>query len=168
VLFSHLFKMEKRYQAKSRSFAVTVFEFHKFLNPPYVEKEVLDRLLGQRKVEDMTLREINQLLTFISPWRTTFSTIRKSVDENPHCLLQQDFPKATDSGFGQKRVEEKIFHRKVRAGLHAHVFGPEKSLRVTLEDLKREVAESRLAGCPLALSRITGDPLTTFWLLFRC
>jgi len=48
-------------------------------------------------------------------------------------------------------LEKTVFHRKVHAGLPAHVFGAEEVSRVTTEDLKREVADSRLAGCPLAL-----------------
>ena len=61
VLFSHIFKTERRYQAKAKSFTVSAYEFHKYLNPPYVEKEVLDSLLGHRSVEDMSLRELNHL-----------------------------------------------------------------------------------------------------------
>ena len=152
VLFSHLFKMEKRYQAKSRSFAMTVFEFHKFLNPPYVEKEVLDRLLGQRKVEDMTLREINQLPYLHFPLEDDLSYDQEKVWTK---ILSVFFNKI----FLKHLIPDSVrseWKKRFSTGRYVPDYmlmylGQKKSLRVTLEDLKREVAESRLAGCPLAL-----------------
>jgi hypothetical protein len=152
VLFSHIFKTEKRYQAKAKTFTVPVFEFHKFLNPPYVEKEVLDRLLGHRSVEDMTLREINQL-----PY------LHFSLDDGLSYNQEKVWTKILDRFFSKiflkplipepvKEEWKKRFSTGKYTPDYMLVFlGQKRPLRVTLEDLKRDVTESRLAGCPPAL-----------------
>ena len=152
VLFSHIFKTERRYQAKAKSFTVSVFEFHKFLNPPYVEKEVLDRLLGHRSVEDMTLRDINHLSYLDFPLEDDLSYNQEKVWTK---ILDLFFNKI----FLRPLIPDSVkneWKKRFSTGRYTPDFmlmylGQKKSLRVTLEDLKREVTESRLAGCPLAL-----------------
>jgi hypothetical protein len=152
VLFSHLFKMEKRYQAKSKSFAVTVFEFHKFLNPPYIEKEVLDRLLGQRKLEDMTLREINQLPYLNFSLEDGLSYDQEKVwTKILSVFFNRIFLKPLIPDSVRSEWRKRFSTGRYTPDYMLMYLGQKKSLRVTLEDLKREVAESRLAGCPLAL-----------------
>jgi len=152
VLFSHIFKMERRYQAKAKSFAVSVFEFQKFLNPPYVEKEVLDTLLGHRSVEDMPLREIFHL-----PY------LHFSLDDGLSYNQEKVWTKILSVYFNKIFLKPLIpdsvkneWKKRFSTGRHTPDYmlmylGQKKSLQVTLEDLKREVGESKLAGCPLAL-----------------
>ncbi len=152
VLFSHIFKTERHYQAKATSFTVSVFEFHKFLNPHYVEKEVLDRLLGNRSVEDMSLREINHLpylhfsleegLSYDQEkvWTKILSVFFSKI------FLKPLIPDSVKNEWGKRFSTGRYTPDYMLTYL-----GQKKSLRVTLEDLKREAAESRLAGCPLAL-----------------
>jgi hypothetical protein len=152
VLFSHIFKTERRYQAKAKSFTVSVFEFHKFLNPPYVEKEVLDRLLGHRSAEDMALREINHL-----PY------LHFSLDDGLSYNQEKVWTKILSVFFNKIFLKPLIpdsvkneWRKRFSTGRYTPDYmlmylGQKKSLRVTLEDLKREVAESRVAGCPLSL-----------------
>ena len=152
VLFSHIFKTERRYQARAKSFTVTVFEFHKYLNPPYVEKEVLDRLLGHRSVEDMTLREINHL-----PY------LDFSLDDGLSYNQEKVWTKILAVFFSKTLMKPLIpdsvkneWKKRFSTGKYTPDYllmylGQKKSLRVTAEDIKREVMDSRLAGCPLAL-----------------
>ena len=152
VLFSHIFKTERRYQAKAKSFTLSVFEFHKYLNPPYVEKEVLDSLLGHRSVEDMSLREINQL-----PY------LHFSLDDGLSYNQEKVWMKILSVFFSKIFLKPLIpdsvksdWKKRFSTGKYTPDYlltylGQKKSLRVTTEDLKREVADSRLAGCPLAL-----------------
>jgi hypothetical protein len=152
VLFSHIFKTERRYQAKAKSFSVSVFEFHKFLNPPYVEKEVLDSLLGQRSVEHMTLREINQLPYLDFPLDDGLSYHQEKVWTK---ILSVFFSKV----FLRPLIPDSVrseWKKRFSTGKHTPDYllaylGQKKPLRMSAEDLKREVAESRLAGCPPAL-----------------
>ena len=151
-LFSHIFKTERRYQAKGRSFLVSEFEFHKFLNPPYVEKEVLDRLLGHRSIEEMTLRDISRL-----PY------LQFSLGEAPSYNQEKVWTVILAAFFNKMYLKPLIpdsvkneWRKRFSTGKYSPDYmlmylGQKKPLRVTLEDLKREVGESRLAGCPLAL-----------------
>jgi hypothetical protein len=152
VLFSHVFKTERRYQAKAKSFAVRVFEFHKFLNLPYVETEVLDRLLGHRRVEDMTLREINRLPYLDFPLDAGLSYNQEKVWTQ---ILTAFFNEIILKSLVPDSVKEE-WSKRFSTGRYTPDYmltylGQKKSLPVTLEELKREVAESRLAGCPLPL-----------------
>ena len=152
VLFSHIFKTERRYQAKAKSFTATVFEFHKFLNPPYVEKEVLDGLLAHRRVEDMTLREINHLPYLDFSLDDGFSYNQEKVWTK---ILSVFFNKTLLKPLIPDSVKAEWKKRFSTGRYTPHYMlmylGQKKPLRVTLEDLKREVADSKLAGCPLAL-----------------
>ncbi len=152
VLFSHIFKTERRYQTKAKSFPVSVFEFHKFLNPPYVEKEILDRVLGQRSVENMTLREINHL-----PY------LHFSLDEGLSYNQEKVWTKILSVFFNgiflkplipdsvKNEWKERFSTGRYTPDYMLMYLGQKKPLQVTLEDLKREVAESKLAGCSVAL-----------------
>ena len=152
VLFSHIFKTERRYQAKVKSFPVSVFEFHKFLNPPYVEKEVLDKLLDRRSVGEMTLREISQLPYLEFPlddglfynqekvWTKILSVFFNEIFLRPYTpdSIQNNWRKRFSTG-------------RYTADYMLVYLGEKKLTQVTLEDLRREVVESNLVGCPLAL-----------------
>ncbi|MGE5839785.1 MAG: hypothetical protein ACM34H_07600, partial [Deltaproteobacteria bacterium] len=152
VLFSHIFKTGRRYQSKAKSFALSVFEFHKFLNPPYVEKEVLDTLLGDRKLEAMTFREINRL-----PY------LDFSLDDGLSYNQEKVWTRILGPFFSKSLLRPLIpdsvrseWKKRFSTGHYTPDYllmylGQKKSLRVTMEDIKREVAESRLAGCPPAL-----------------
>jgi len=152
VLFSHIFKTERRYQAKAKSFAVSVFEFHKFLNPPYVEKEVLDRLLGNRSVEDMSLREISRLPYLRFPLDEGLSYDQEKVwTKILFFFFSKIFLKPLIPDSVRNDWKKRFSSGKYTPDYMLTYLGQKKALRVTLEDVKREVAESRLAGCPLAL-----------------
>ena len=122
------------------------------MNPPYVEKEVLDTLLGHRSVEDMTLREINHL-----PY------LHFSLDDGLSYNQEKVWTKILSVFFNKIFLKPLIpdsvkneWKKRFSTGRYTPDYmlmylGQKKSLRVTLEDLKREVTESRLAGCPLAL-----------------
>jgi hypothetical protein len=152
VLFSHIFKTGRHYQAKARSFTAAVFEFHKFLNPPYVEKEVLDRLLGHRRLEDLTLREINQLPYLDFSLEDGLSYNQEKVWTKIHGLFFNKIflkPSIPDSVKAEWR--KRFSTGGYTPDYMLMYLGQKKPLQITLEGLKRDVAESRLAGCPLAL-----------------
>jgi len=122
------------------------------LNPPYVEKEVLDGLLAHRRVEDMTLREINHLPYLDFSLDDGFSYNQEKVWTK---ILSVFFNKTLLKPLIPDSVKEEWKKRFSTGRYTPHYMlmylGQKKPLRVTLEDLKREVADSKLAGCPLAL-----------------
>jgi len=61
LLYTHIFRTERKYRTEGRSVQVRTFDFQKYLNPPYVEKEMLDKLLAHRRVEDMNIEEVGGL-----------------------------------------------------------------------------------------------------------
>lgn len=152
LLFSHVFKTERRYQAKGKTFAARAFEFHKFLNPPYVEKEVLDRLLGLRSVGEMSLREISQIPYLDFPLDDgLFYDQEKVWTRILDPFFNKIFLKPCTPDSIKSEWESRFSAGRYTPDYMVVYLGEKKPPQVTLEDLKRETAESKLAGCPLAL-----------------
>ena len=61
LLFSHIFKTRRKYKLKNRSVNANIFDFQKYLSGLYVEQETIDKLLGQKSLESLTLDEIENL-----------------------------------------------------------------------------------------------------------
>ena len=61
ILFTHIFKTKERCRPRGMSLYVNVFDLQKYLNPPYVEKEVLDRILQGRNLESMSPQDMQEL-----------------------------------------------------------------------------------------------------------
>ncbi|MGD2126161.1 MAG: hypothetical protein PVG99_08785, partial [Desulfobacteraceae bacterium] len=152
LLFSHIFKTRKRYQAKGKSLQVNSFDFQKYLNPPYVEKEVLDRLLDGQDFEKMSLEQTNDLpyLNFSLDdefaydqekiWSRLVSTYFDKIFLKPLCpaSIREDW---------QRRFS-------IRAYIPDYMLiylGQKRPLQTTLDELRKDTMESRLAGCPLSL-----------------
>jgi hypothetical protein len=151
-LFTHVFKTEKRYQASGASALVSVIDFHRYLNPPYVEKEVLERLLGNKPLESVSLEEIDDLEFLGFPFRETLN--HEQVKTWPS-LLSVYFNEIFLKPLVPDSVKESWQKRFTAHGYTPDYLlvylGQKKSPRTTCETLQEEVAASRLAGCPLPL-----------------
>ena len=152
LLFTHVFKTERRYQTEGNSVQVSAFEFQKYLNPPYVEKEVLDTLLGHRRVEDMTTEEIKALpyLNFSlgdglaydqeKTWSKVLSVYFNRI------FLKPLIPDSVKEAWFKKFSADDYMPQYMLIYL-----GQKKPPQTTFEELQAEVSSSHLAGCPVSL-----------------
>lgn len=152
ILFSHIFRTREKYHGEGKSLKVNAFDFQKYLNPPYVEKDIIDRLLGGRRLEDVTLEEINNLpyLNFSlrnelshdqeKTWPRLFSIFFEKVFLKPIC------PVSVRQEWGKRFTTNGYTPDFMLAYL-----GQKKPLQASLEDLKKDVESSKLSGCPLTL-----------------
>ncbi|MCJ7593760.1 MAG: hypothetical protein MUO52_03180, partial [Desulfobacterales bacterium] len=152
ALFSHIFKTKKKYRTEDRSVEVYSFDFQKYLNPPYLEKEVLDSVLEGRHLEDMAMEKIHDLPYLNLP-----------LEDEPGYDQEEAWPKMLSRYFNKiflkplipESIREEWDKRfSIDSYVPEYMFiylGQKKALQTTLEELKKDLIESRLSGCPLPL-----------------
>ena len=152
ILFSHIFRTKKKYQAKGPLVQVDSYDFQRYLNSPYVEKEVLDRLLEGRDLEKMSRRELNELpyLNFAledelaydkeKTWSKLLSTYFNKI------FLKPLRPLSVRGDWDRRFSAEGYVPDYMLIYL-----GQKRTLQTTLEQVKQDVMESKLSGCPLSL-----------------
>ena len=152
LLYTHIFKTERRYDVEENSVQVRAFDFQKYLNPPYVEKEVQDKLLGQRRLEDMGREEIKALpyLNFSlddglaydqeKTWSKLLSVYFNRI------FLKPLIPDSVKEAWSKRFSADEYLPEYMLIYL-----GQKKPPQTTLEELQGSVSDSRLAGCPVPL-----------------
>jgi hypothetical protein len=153
TLFTHLFKTKSKYRIKDHAVQVNLFDFHQYLSGLYVEEGLVRQLLGGRRLEDMTIEEVDQL-PFIS----------FQLHDHPYLSHQEKtwsklLPTFFDTIFLKPIVPDVIKEDRAKrfscagcspACLMVYL-GQKKPSRDHLGELSLEVTESRLAGCPVGL-----------------
>ena len=152
TLFTHIFKTKRRYQIKDKSLEVNVFDLQKYLRDLYVEQEVIDRLLGNRDLETWALEEMDQLPYLDLPLNGQLAYDQERVwprllslyfDEILLKPLLPDFVKAE---------RKKRFSVKGYSLDYMMVYlGQRRPLETTFSELRKDIEETRLAGCSLSL-----------------
>ena len=153
ALFTHIFKTKRRYKIENHSVQVNIFDFQQYLSGLYVEQEIVQRLLAGKRLEEMTLGQIDSLpnMDFVltdwpSPkdqvknWSRLFSVFFDSI------FLKPLIPLFVKQGW-EKRF---TFTDYAPDYMLIHLV-QKKLLRTTLSKVKGDVMESRLAGCPTDL-----------------
>ena len=153
LLFTHIFKTRKRYKLKDRSAKINVFDFQKYLSGVYVEQEVIDELLGGKDLDDMTLKQLNNLpyinfqLTDWSllsdqerTWSNLFSIYLDKI------FLKPLVPRAVKEDWRKRFSCADYTPEYMKIYL-----GQKKPLKITLAKIMNDVDKSGLAGCPIAL-----------------
>lgn len=152
LLFTHIFKTAKRYTAMETPAWVNALDFHRYLNPPYVEKEVLDRLLGDKPLEAMSLEAMHDLPFLDFPLQDRLAHDQEKTWSR---LLDLYFNKLFLKPLIPDSVREAWEERFTTDGYTPDYMliylGQRKAPPTTYEALQAEVAGSRLAGCPLPL-----------------
>ena len=152
ILFTHIFKTKERCRPRGMSLNVNVFDLQKYLNPPYVEKEVLDQVLQGRNLESMSPRDMQELPHLDFSLHDGFTYDQEKGWER---LLPVFFNKIFLKALLPKSVGDewqKRFTADSYRPQHMLTYlGQKKPLQTTLGGLKRDVMESRLSGCPLPL-----------------
>ncbi len=152
TLFSHVFKTKKRYRIKGRSIQVNIFDLQRYLSGLYVEQEIMGGLLGERDLDEMTLEDINNLPYLNLPLNDTLVYDQEQYWPR---LLRIYF----DTLFLKPVIPESIkaeWDGRFSSSNYSPDYmlsylGQKKPLVTTLNDLKKDVSDSRLSGCLLPL-----------------
>ncbi|MBN2123194.1 MAG: hypothetical protein JW821_02775 [Deltaproteobacteria bacterium] len=152
LLFAHVFKTRKKYRINGQTLKVNQFDFQRYLNAPYVEKEVLDKLCGDVSPEKMSVQDIDNLAYLNFPldeglpydqaksWARPLSVYFRKL------FLKPVVPESIKKDW-KKRFSAGHF---VPDYMIAYL-GQKRTLDATWADLQRDIVESRIAGSPLAL-----------------
>lgn len=152
LVFSHIFKTRKRYQMKGRSLRVSLFDLERYLGGLYIEQEMMDRLSGGRDPARMTLKEIDKL-----PY------LNFSLEDEFAYDQQKIWPRLLSVYF------DEIFHKPLipnsiksewKRRFSVTEYSPDymlihlaqkKPMDTNMAELRKDIMESPLAGCPLSL-----------------
>ncbi len=155
LLFTHIFKTRKRYQAKTTDggYQVNIFDLQCYLSGVYVEQELVNRLLDGTPVEDATPELLGTL-----PYLDHELTDRPFRDDQ-----EKDWSKITATFFDRvilkplipkavkKDWKTRFSFSEYRPNYLLVYLGQKRPLKATASDIKHEVSESRLMGCPIGL-----------------
>ncbi|PKN28737.1 MAG: hypothetical protein CVU64_11820 [Deltaproteobacteria bacterium HGW-Deltaproteobacteria-21] len=152
LLFTHIFKTRSRYRTRNGSQEVDSFDFQKFLNPPYVEAEEIDRLLRGKRITDVGTDDIHKLPYLDIPLQDHVSY---DQEKSWSRLLNVYFSQIFLKPLVPESVREE-WGRRFSTGAYLPSYmliylGQKKAPQITLEELKRDIAGSSLSGCPLPL-----------------
>ncbi|NIR15288.1 MAG: hypothetical protein GWN86_15685, partial [Desulfobacterales bacterium] len=152
ILFSHIFKTRKKYQAKEKSLQVNIFDFQKYLSGLYVEQEVMDTLMGDGDLAGASLEEINRLPYLNFP-----------LDDELAYDQEKVWPRLFSINFNEILLEPLIpdsVKTEWKRRFSIKGFSPDymlmylvqkKPLEATISQLSKDIEESRLSGCALPL-----------------
>ncbi len=148
-LFSHIFKTKRKYRAGEEPVRVNIFDFQKYLSDPYVEQEVVDRLLGGQRVEDMTFEQIDALpylnfqlshLPFERGQEKTWSRLLPVFFDE--VFLMPMVPRSA-----KKEWKKRFSFTDYIPGYMMIYLGQKKPLDIPISEIEHEVMESGIVGC---------------------
>jgi hypothetical protein len=149
ALFAHTFKTKKRYRITVSGMDVNVFDFHKYLVGLYVEQEVVEKLLGRKSLEDMTLERLNRLpyVDFqLSDWK-----LLTEQKKNWSALFSNFFDTVFLRPIVPETVKEEWRKRFSFSGFTPNYMisylGHKKRLKTTIAEVEGDVISSGITGC---------------------
>ena len=150
ILFSHIFKTRKKYHPQKHSLDVNIFDFQKYLGGHYVEQDVLDRLLQGRRLKDLSVDQVHALpyLNYRLPDSPFLNNQEKSWSSLLSIFFDRIFlkPLIPDS---IKADWQRRFSLADYSPHHMLIYlGQKKPLKTTLSDVRQDVTDSSLVGCP--------------------
>ena len=152
LLFTHIFKSRKRYQAKGKGLEINSTDFQTYLKGLYIEQEVLDGLLNGQDIEKMNLEDINRLPYLNFPLADEFAYDQEDIWPK---LLSIYFNKIFLKPLCPEAVRDEWRQRFTTANYSPDYMliylGQKKTSETNLSKVDAEVMKSKLSGCPLNL-----------------
>ena len=153
TLFSHIFKTKKRYRIKDHALEVNIFDFQHYLSGPYVEHDVVSKLLDDRDLEGLTLDEVDDLpyLNFRLSAFPMWVDQEKSWSKLMSVYFHTVFLKPIIAPSVREEWKKRFTFKGQSPKSMLIYLGEKKPLKMMVSDITSEVANSRLIGCPIDL-----------------
>ena len=152
-LFTHIFKTAKKYRVKVRTFQVNLFDFQNYLGGLYVEEEVVRELLQGKDLASMTLREIDSLpyMDFELEQQPFLKDQEKDWAQALNIFYKRIFLKPLVPQWVLEAWQERFILPEYLPNYMLIYLGEKMTPRTTLSQVKDDVTDSKLMGCPLEL-----------------
>lgn len=172
LFFTHIFKTKKRYRASGSSntpIDINIFDLKSYLNQPYVEQKIIDRLLGKKELDSLKLEEIESLPFMDNPiytryrfkqyeaWNKVFGAFFEKLYLNEH--TPQD---VLDDW--RRRVE---FYDYIPPYILLFL-GQKRPAAISIKEIKEEVEELHLSGSPSDLISEHRDSFNYLYETLNC
>jgi len=150
LLFCRIFKTQKRYQINRNRLNVNAYDFQKYLSNIYVDQAELRRLWGDKDIDNMSADEIASL-----------PHLNLKLDNDLAYDQKKVWPRLLDIHFKQiflKPQDSTTLREKWNDGFSVSDFSPQllliylgqkKPITASFEELKKDISDSTLSGCPL-------------------
>lgn len=152
LIFSHIFKTRKKYRITDGSIRINLFDLKRYLGVLYIEQDVIDELFRGKDPEEMTVEEANTLPYLNLPLDNEFTYDQNKVW--PRLLsiyFNKIFHKSLTPDSIKTEWKQRFSIRDESVDYFLIHLAQKKSIDATFTQLKSDILESKLPGCPLNL-----------------
>ncbi|MGM0426096.1 MAG: hypothetical protein ACQEQ7_02540 [Thermodesulfobacteriota bacterium] len=153
ALFTHIFATKKKYRIKDHRVEVNISDLEKYLDGRYVIQDIVDQLLQGRALEEMSVEEIDRLPYFNSrfvEWPFNVDQ-KKTWGRLLSIFFDQTYLNPILPEPVRRDWEDRLSFTDYIPECMMVYLGCKKPLKATRTDVKQEVMESSLSGCPIEL-----------------
>ena len=152
-LFCHIFKTKKRYEVKNHAVQVGLYDLQKYLSSPYIEQDIVDRLLGGKTFAELTIEEICALPYLNTPFtdHPFLENQEKAWPKIFSVFFDESFLKPAVPEIVQEDWQRRFYWKGYTPDYLMTYLGQKKSVNTIIADVKNDVLSSNLMGCSLEL-----------------
>ena len=152
LIFTHIFKTRKKYRIKDGSLQVNRFDLGRYLGVLYIEQDMIDELLKGKEPQGLTMEEINGLPYLNLPLDNEFTYDQQKVwPKLLSIYFNEIFHKPVTPDAIKTEWTKRFTIKEYSADYFLIHLAQKKSIDATFAQLKTDILESKLAGCPLPL-----------------
>lgn len=152
-LFCHLFKTRKRYEIVDHAVHINLYDLQKYLGAPYVEQDVIDRLLKGKSVEMLSLDEISALPFLDTPFadHSVLENQKKAWPKIFSVFFDEIFLRSVVPEIVSEDWESRFSCEGYTPNFLMTYLGQKKSLNPAIANAQNDVVSSTLTGCSAGL-----------------
>lgn len=151
-IFTHIFKTEKKYNINESPLNVNVYDFGRYLELVYIDQELKEKVLKGKDPDTLSLEDIDRL-----PYLNTPITNYQPIDQEkswPRIIsifFNEIFFKPVAPDSIKAEWEERFTLKDYSPDYLLICLAQKKEIEKRIIDLKEEISQSTLVGCPLPL-----------------
>ncbi len=152
LVFTHIYKTEKKYMGKENSFEVNIFDFEKYIEQVYQDQDAKGKLLKGRKAADLSFDEIDALPFLDSPLTSRYIPDQeKSWLKLMSTYFEEIFFRSVLPDSVKAEWDQRFEIKGYTPDYLLICLAQKKKIKKGVLELKESVSRSELAGCPLNL-----------------
>ncbi len=152
LIFSHIYKTEKKYSISESTIEVNIFDFEKYLEQAYLDQDYREKLLKGKKISDFSLEEINALPYLNVPLTIDYSSGQeKSWMKLMSIYFDEIFFKTVLPDSVKSEWDQRFELKEYTPDYLLVCLAQKREIGIRIMELKNDVSVSELAGCPLPL-----------------